>query len=117
MMLLASLLSYGCSSSIGASQSLPAPTNFAYSAVSDAATWRYTFAFSAVESAQSYAIYYSLAHDLSVARPVASGPFPPVTWFYNHANAYGRQPVHFWVRAFDGKNYGQWSSPIPGTLE
>jgi len=117
MMLLASLLSFGCSSSTDANQSLSAPTNFSYSAISDPTYWHYTFAFTAVESAQSYLIYYSLTNDHSAATSVASGQFPPVTWVYSRANAYGGQSVYFWVRAYDGKNYGQWSSPIPGILE
>ena len=117
MMLLASALSYGCSSSTDAKQSLPAPTNFSYSAVSDPTYWHYTFAFTAVESAQSYRIYISLTTDHSTATASVDGPSPPVTWVYGRANGSGGQSVYFWVRAYDGKNYGQWSSPIPGILE
>ena len=117
LMLIASLLSTGCGTSTDEGRSLAAPTNFSVSYVSDPTYWHYTFAFTAVEFAENYLIYYSLTDDHSAATSLASGQFPPVTWIYSRANSYGGQPVYFWVRAYDGKNYGQWSSPISGFLE
>ena len=65
-----------------------------------------TFTFDAVEYAQSYLIYSSMTNDIKTARPLASGIFSPIQYSYR------QRPVeqHFWVRAFDGKEYGEWST-------
>lgn len=64
------------------------------------------FSFDSVEYAASYMIYYSDENDISTAKPLASGNFSPINYIYRG----NRQPApFFWVRAFDGKEYGEWS--------
>ena len=64
------------------------------------------FSFDSVEYAASYMIYYSDENDISTAKPLASGNFSPINYIYRG----NRQPAKFfWVRAFDGKEYGEWS--------
>jgi hypothetical protein len=76
----------------------------------------YTFGFNAVEFAQSYLIYYSLTDDFSTASSLASGQLPPIKYSYLRADSYGGKTYYFWVRAYDGKNYGKWSTSIAAIL-
>lgn len=65
------------------------------------------FSFDSVEYATSYMIYYSDENDISTAKPLASGNFSPINYIYRR----DRQPApFFWVRAFDGEEYGEWST-------
>jgi len=112
-----SLLLAGCSSSTDQSSSLPAPTNLSVSYLQDPTYWHYTFNFNAVESAESYLIYYSSSNDHSTAISLAAGQFAPISYTYLKANGYGGSTYFFWVRAYDGKNYGQWSTSISAILE
>jgi hypothetical protein len=93
-----------------------APTNLSVSYFQSATSWHYTFGFTAVEFAQSYLIYYSTTADNSTAVALASGAAPPISWSYSKATEYGGQVVYFWVRAYDGKHYGDWSTPVTGLL-
>jgi hypothetical protein len=95
---------------------LPAPANLSISEVGDPTTYYYTFRFNAVEFADSYLIYYSLSDDSSTASSLASGQFPPIAYSYNRPGPYSGKTYYFWVRAYDGKNYGEWSSSISGVL-
>ena len=118
LMLLLSFLASGCHNTTDETQAklLPAPTNLSVSEVGDPTTYYYTFRFTAVEFAESYLIYYSLSDDSSTASSLASGQFPPITYSYNRPGPYNGKTYYFWVRAYDGKNYGGWSSSISGIL-
>ena len=97
--------------------SLPAPVGVSASVVMcDQYRCGLTLSFNAVEFAESYLIYYSLSDDTSTARPAAAGQFPPIGWSYDRANSYGGATCHFWVRAYDGKNYGRWSTSTSAIL-
>ena len=117
-MLLVSFLASGCHNAADETQakSLPAPANLSISEVGDPTTYYYTFRFNAVESAASYLIYFSLSDDSSTANSLASGQFPPITYSYNRPGPYNGKTYYFWVRAYDGKNYGEWSSSVSGIL-
>ena len=117
LLLVASLPTTACSNATDEGSSLAAPTNFSVSYVGSATSWHYTFAFNAVESAESYLIYYSLTDDHSTAATLASGQFPPISWSYSRADSYNGQTYYFWVRAYDGNNYGKWSTSIASILE
>ncbi len=111
------LLTTGCSNAADANAQLAAPANLSVSYVGDATSWHYTFGFNAVENAESYLIYYSSTDDHSTASSLASGQFPPISWTYLRANSYNGQTYYFWVRAYDGKNYGNWSTSVSSILE
>ena len=95
---------------------MPAPDNLSVSEVGDATTYHYTFRFNAVEFAQSYLIYYSSSDDSSTASSLAAGQFPPISYSYNRPGPYNGGTYYFWVRAYDGKNYGKWSTSISSIL-
>lgn len=117
LMLLVSFLASGCHNAADETQmKLPAPANLSVSEVGDPTSYYYTFRFNAVESAASYLIYFSLSDDSSTASSLASGQFPPITYSYNRPGPYNGQTYYFWVRAYDGKNYGDWSNSISGIL-
>lgn len=115
---LVSLVTSSCHDADDASQAtlLAAPANLSVSEESTATAYGYTFTFNAVEFAQSYLIYYSPTNDSSTAISLAAGPFSPIGWSYNRPGPYGGQTYYFWVRAYDGKNYGHWSSSISAIL-
>jgi hypothetical protein len=115
-LVLASTFLSSCGSLVDEESTLPAPTNLSVSYLQSATSWHYTFGLTAVASAESYLIYYSVSADNSTAVSLASGPAPPISWSYSKANAYNGQTVYFWVRAYDGKNYGKWSTPVTGLL-
>ena len=113
-----SLLACSCHSATDATQAtpLPAPANLSVSVIGDATSYSYTFRFNAVEFANSYLIYYSLSNDSSTASSLAAGQFPPLSWSYPRPGPYNGQTYYFWVRAYDGKNYGKWSTSISSVL-
>ena len=113
---LAALVTTSCSNATDETQSLPAPANLSVSVLASAAGYGYGFQFNAVEYAESYLISYSLSDDTSTAAPLASGQFPPIGYSYSRADSYGGKTYYFWVRAYDGKNYGQWSTSISTIL-
>ena len=87
---------------------LPAPQNL-YALILPNGVWgiNVEFSFDSVEYADSYMIYYSDENDISTAKPLAEGMFSPIKYTYRN----GRQPAKFfWVRAFDGEEYGEWST-------
>jgi len=118
LLLLVSFLTSSCHNAADETQgtSLPAPDNLSVSEVGDANSYFYTFRFNAVEFAESYLIYYSLSDDSSTASSLASGQFPPISYSYNRPGPYNGKTYYFWVRAYDGKNYGKWSTSISGIL-
>jgi len=118
LMLLVSFLASGCHNATDATPgtSLPAPDNLSVSEIGDATTYNYTFRFNAVEFAQSYLIYYSLSDDSSTAGSLAAGQFPPISYSYNRPGPYNGGTYYFWVRAYDGKSYGEWSTSISAVL-
>ncbi|MBR4824887.1 MAG: hypothetical protein IKZ86_08810 [Spirochaetaceae bacterium] len=64
------------------------------------------FTFDSVEYTTKYMIYYSDTNDIATAKPLAEGTYSPIKYTYRD----NRQPAkYYWVRAFDGKNYGEWS--------
>ena len=118
LMLFVSFLASGCHDATDATQgtSLAAPANLSVSELGDATTYSYTFRFNAVEFAQSYLIYYSLSNDSSTANSLAAEQFSPITYSYNRPGPYNGKTYYFWVRAYDGKNYGKWSASISTIL-
>jgi len=118
LLLSVSFLTSSCHNAADETQgtSLPAPANLSVSEVGDPTYYYYTFGFNAVEFAQSYLIYSSLTDDSSTASSLASGQFPPIRYSYLRADSYGGKTYYFWVRAYDGKNYGKWSTSISAIL-
>ena len=119
LMLLAPFLTSSCHSATDVTQgtSLPAPEGlFASAVVCSQYTCGLTFSFNAVEFAESYLIYYNSSNDTSTASPLAAGQFSPIGWSYDHAKPFGGATYYFWVRAYDGKNYGRWSTSISSVL-
>jgi hypothetical protein len=120
--LLVSFLTVGCHNATEATDEtqdtpLPAPVGFSASpVVCSQYSCGLAFSFSAVEFADSYLIYHSLSDDSSTATSLAAGQFPPISWSYNRPGPYNGQTYYFWVRAYDGTNYGQWSTSISGVL-
>lgn len=84
---------------------LPAPQNFDVRYFNSQAGKNITFSFYAVEKAQHYLIYYNSTNDTSTAKPFISEAFPPIKYVFS-----GVLPNYFWVRAFDGEEYGLWSN-------
>ncbi len=86
---------------------LPAPQNlYALIQLNAAYGISIQFSFDSVEYADSYMIYYSDEKNTSTAKPLASGNFSPINYMYRG----NRTPaLFFWVRAYDGKEYGEWS--------
>ena len=115
LVILALFLASSCHNADEA-QSLPAPANLSVFTVADAYSYHYTFAFNSVEYAESYLVFYSLSDDPSTASSLASGEFPPIAYSYLRGDTYGGKTYYFWVRAYDGKNYGQWSTSISSIL-
>lgn len=119
LVVLVSFLAGGCDNATNESQQppLPAPVGLsAAPAVCSQYSCGLAFMFNAVEYAQSYLIYYSLSNDSSTAGALASGQFPPISWSYGRPGSYNGQTYYFWVRAYDGAHYGQWSTSISGVL-
>ena|SRR2546427_2226358 len=119
LMVLVSLVTSSCHNPTDVTQetSLPAPVGFSASVVvCSQYTCGLTFLFNAVEFAKSYLIYYSVSDDTSTASSLASGQFPPIGWSYDRANSYGGATYYFWVRAYDGENYGKWSTSASAIL-
>lgn len=114
--LLATLLVTGCGNSSDEGRALAAPANLSVTYLQDPSSWHYTFNFNAVESAESYLIYYSLSNNSSTATSLAAGQFAPISYTYLKTNAYGGGTYYFWVRAYDGEHYGDWSASISGIL-
>lgn len=90
---------------------LPAPQNLYAFIMYNLGGQRITFSFDAVEYAQSYLVYSSSVNDISTAKPLAVGQFSPIEYF---SASRGANVLYYWVRAFDGKEYGEWSS-VAGT--
>jgi hypothetical protein len=112
--LLVTLLVTGCASD--ESPALAAPANLSVTYLQDPSSWHYTFNFNAVESAESYLIYYSLSNDHATATSLAAGQFAPISYTYLKTNEYGGGTYYFWVRAYDGERYGDWSTSVSGIL-
>lgn len=88
------------------SKLLPAPQNFYAWIIPDILGTVYEFSFNPVEYAVKYMIYYSKENDISTAKPMAEGSFSPIKHIDRTRSNYA---PYYWVRAFDGKNYGEWS--------
>ncbi len=84
---------------------LPAPKNLYAFIMPNLLGSDVTFSFDAVEYAQSYLVYSSMTNDISTARPLAAGNFSPIKYSYRRQQT----DQFFWVRAFDGTEYGEWS--------
>lgn len=86
---------------------LPAPKDFYVFILPQFDGIHFEFTFSPVEYAQKYMIYRSEKPDISTAQPFAEGSFSPI----RHVDRMRHNFVpYYWVRAFDGKNYGEWST-------
>lgn len=87
---------------------LPAPQNlYAWIVPNGVFGINVSFNFDSVEYANSYMIYYSDENNVTTAKPLAEGRFSPINYVYRN----NRHPAKFyWVRAFDGKEYGEWST-------
>ena len=85
---------------------LAAPKNLYAFMLPILAGYKITFSFDAVEYAQSYLIYSSDINDISTAKPLAAGQFSPIEYIAHHQT----YVPYYWVRAFDGKEYGEWSA-------
>lgn len=85
---------------------LPAPKNLYAFMLPILGGFKITFSFDAVEYAQSYLVYSSEINDVSTATPLAAGQFSPIEYVAHHQ----KYMPYYWVRAFDGKEYGEWSS-------
>lgn len=85
---------------------LPAPQNLYANVLYSMAGQRITFSFDAVEYAQSYLVYSSSVNDIATAKPLAAGQFSPIVYI----SASHTHVPYYWVRAFDGKEYGEWSA-------
>ena len=86
---------------------LPAPKNLYAFILPNFLGSDITFTFDAVEYAQSYLVYANTANDTATARPLVAGNFSPIKHFHRNN---GTTEEFFWVRAFDGKEYGEWST-------
>lgn len=87
---------------------LPAPENL-YACIMPRGVFgiEISFSFDSVEYANSYLVYHSDENNVSTAKPLAEGRFSPIDYVYRG----NRHPAKFyWVRAFDGKEYGEWST-------
>ena len=85
---------------------LPAPKNLYAFMLPILTGFKITFSFDAVEYAQSYLVYGSSINDIDTAKPLAAGQFSPIEYVAHHQS----YVPYYWVRAFDGKEYGEWSS-------
>ncbi|MBR5933571.1 MAG: hypothetical protein IK002_06235 [Treponema sp.] len=88
-------------------QLLPAPQNpYALILPNGVFGINVEFSFDSVEYAESYMVYYSDNDDISTAKPLAEGMFSPIKYTYR-----GNRKTHkyYWVRAYDGEEYGEWS--------
>lgn len=85
---------------------LPAPKNLYAFIIPTFLGLDITFTFDAVEYAQSYLVYANTTNDTATARPLVAGNFSPIKHFYRNN---GTAEEFFWVRAYDGKEYGEWS--------
>lgn len=85
---------------------LPAPKNLYAFMLPILGGFKITFTFDAVEYAQSYLVYSSDTNDVSTAKPLAAGQFSPIEYVAHHQS----YVPFYWVRAFDGKEYGEWSA-------
>ena len=85
---------------------LPAPQNLYAFMLPQLGGFKITFTFDAVEYAQNYLIYSSFSNDIATAKPLAAGQFSPITYVAHHQS----YAPYYWVRAFDGKEYGEWSA-------
>lgn len=92
---------------INVEKKLPAPKNlYAFIVPKSVFGVSVSFSFDSVEYAKSYMIYSSKTNDIMQAKPLAEGPCSPI----NHMYRGRRYPEKFfWVRAFDGVSYGEWS--------
>jgi hypothetical protein len=45
-----------------------------------------------------------------------AGQFAPISYTYPKTNVYGGDTYYFWVRAYDGERYGDWSTSVSGIL-
>jgi hypothetical protein len=98
------------------SQRLPAPQHLWVFIANSGAVYSYDFNFNAVEFADGYLVYYSATNDTATAKSLSAGQFPPIRWSYPHSQSYGGQTYYFWVRAFDGEHYGEWSDTVTSVL-
>lgn len=90
------------------SHRLPAPQNlYAFIVPNGVFGISVEFSFTPVEYAKKYMIYSSDENDTATAQPLAEGEFSPIKYIYR-----GQQRTHkcYWVRAFDGTEYGEWSA-------
>ena len=96
---------------------LPAPKNFSLRFSNSSSCCYYTFTFSPVEYAKSYLVYHSETNNINTAKPFVAGEFSPLTYtlYYNTDSISGLK--YFWVRAYDGKNYGEWSEVVARNAE
>lgn len=88
-------------------KSLPAPKNlYAWIMPNGVFGISVEFFFDSVEYSRKYMVYCSNTNDIATAQPLAEGEFSPIKYIYrNH-----RYPhAFYWVRAFDGAEYGEWS--------
>jgi hypothetical protein len=118
LMLLVAFLTSSCHNATDATQgpTLQAPDNLSVSVMASVTSYGYTFSFNAVEFAESYLLYGSLNNDSSTASPLAAAQFSPIGWSYNRGSSYSGKTYYFWVRAYDGRNYGKWSTSISSLL-
>lgn len=96
---------------------LPAPKNFSLRVSGFSSGYYYIFTFSPVEHAESYLIYHSGTNSKNMAEPFLAGEFSPLkyTLYLNADTVTGLK--YFWVRAYDGKNYGEWSEVVARNAE
>lgn len=86
---------------------LPAPKNlYAWIIPNGVFGISVEFSFDSVEYSKKYMVYCSNINDIATAQPLAEGEFSPIKYIYRN----NRSPHSFyWVRAFDGAEYGEWS--------
>ena len=98
-------------------QILPAPQNFSLRVSRFSYGFYYTFTFSPVEYAKSYLIYHCAENNKNKAEPFVAGEFSPIkyTFYYSSDSVSGLN--YFWVRAYDGENYGEWSEVVARNSE
>lgn len=88
-------------------KTLPAPKNlYAWIIPNGVFGISVEFSFDSVEYSKRYMVYCSNTNDIATAQPLAEGEFSPIKYIYRN----NRSPHDFyWVRAFDGTEYGEWS--------
>ena len=72
----------------------------------------YTFKFLPVEYAQNYLVYHCATNNKSKAEPLVVGTSSPLVLERYRGDPELSGMNFFWVRAYDGKNYGEWSEVV-----